>query len=192
MPELVFHRVGVHPPVKRVCMYCGRPAAHRREWTVRNPETDPPDDRATGTRYWGNSGDGTLALILLPLALVGLVLEWRARNTPSSLVPDHTVVTVTTCPRHRRYGWRFVWLVVLWAVTLGGVWAVAVQWNRVAPNQTPLWLLGVLLFLALGVPLILSFVYAEHGPVRVTRVRRDSVTLGFVRPAYFRAPEPPA
>ena len=133
---------------------------------------------------------GAVALLLLPFVLFGLILEWRARNTPSSLVPDHTVVTVTTCPRHRRFARRFVWLVVLWAVILGGVWAVAVQWNKAAPNQSPLWLVGVVLFLALGVPLILYLVYVEHGPVRVTRVRRDTVTLGFVRPAYFTAPEP--
>jgi hypothetical protein len=192
MPELVFHRVGVYPPVRRVCMYCGRPAAHRREWPVRNPETDPPADRAAGSRSWGNTDPGAVALILFPFVLVGLILEWRERNATSTLIPDHTVVTVTTCPRHRRFALRFVWLIALWAVILGGVWAFAVQWNKAAPNQTPLWLLGVVLFLALGVPLILYLVYVEHGPVRVTRVRRDTVTLGFVRPAYFTAPEPPA
>jgi hypothetical protein len=185
MPELVFHRVGVHPPVRRVCMYCGRPATHRREWRVRNPETDPPAGEPIGSGGWGSADVGVLARVL-----VGLVRDWRARDTPGTLVPDHTVVTVTTCRRHRRYAWRFVWLVVLWAVILGGVWAVATQWEKDAPNRSPLWLLGVVLFLALGVPFILYQLYLHHGPVRVTRVRRDTVTLGYIRRAYFTAPEP--
>src|SRR5436305_2094216 len=72
MPELVFHRTGPPTPVRRVCMYCGRPATYRREWRVTNPALDP--------------------------------------RTP--LVPDHTVVVVTACPRHRHYAHLFVWLAV--------------------------------------------------------------------------------
>jgi hypothetical protein len=100
------------------------------------------------------------------------------------------VVTVTACPRHRHYAWRFVWAVLLWALALGCVWAVAMLWQR-QPGGAPLWLVGVVIFVSLGVPFIFYLAYAGHGPVRVTAVRRDTVTLGHVRPAYFCAREAP-
>jgi hypothetical protein len=194
MPDLTFSRTGPNPPVRMVCMYCGRLATRRRDRWVRNPRLDPPEGGSSG-RVGGDPEGGLLNLILLPFVLVAMTRDlrgwWRHRRALAAaprLDPAHTTVTVTTCDRHRRYTRGLVLRTVgLWAVLVlatGGLLAAATSGDAAALIVT-----GVVAVVLL--PMMLLMQYGEHGPVRIAAVRRDSVILANVRPAYFSAPESP-
>lgn len=194
MPDLTFAR-GAEPPVKMVCVYCGAPATRARERRVTNPRLDPPGG---GSKVEVPSGDdpisGCIALVLLPLVLYGLLADLRAwwryraacRNAPP-LDPPHTLVTITTCEKHRNYRLRFVWAALVVGAVLAVLWA-GVLLLRHEPGGAPLWLVMLALVGTLAAPLVFGVVYDADGPVRVTRVARDAVTLGGVRQAYLDAP----
>lgn len=198
VPELTFRR-GAPAPVKMACVYCGAPAVHTRERRVTNPRLDPPA-RGSGS---GSSTDfpkgddpisGCIALVLLPLVLYGLWTDlrtdWRHRTACRAappLDPPHTLVTVTTCARHRNYGRRFAWSIFVTCAVLAVLWAGVVL-LRHEPGGAPLWLVMCALVGTLAAPLIYAVVYDAVGPVRVSRVTRDTVTMSGVRSAYFDAP----
>jgi hypothetical protein len=196
MPDLTFRR-GAPAPVKQVCMYCGRPATHARERRVRNPRLDPPpggaDHGASGVPTGDDPVSGCIALVLLPFVLVGLGRQlrdsWRhrvARWRAPPLDPPDTVVTVTTCDRHRHYGRRFVWGATLGLIVIAAGWAAMTLLDRDRLGA-PLWLAGGTVVATVAFPVVFLYLWATDGPVRISRVARDTVTLSDVRGAYFDA-----
>lgn len=195
MPDLVFRRRAPAQP-KKACMYCGGPATHVRERRIRNPRIDPRAGGGGGGLGVTPPGDdpisGCIALVLLPFVLIGLGRQardaWRhraAERAAPPLDPSHTVVTVTTCDRHRRYGRRFVKAGLLGALVLAVAWVPAVLGG---PNA-PLWLVGGVVVGTVAFPMILLLIWSSDGPVRVSAVTRDTVTITDVRQAYFDAVE---
>ncbi|MDY3561279.1 hypothetical protein R5W23_002556 [Gemmata sp. JC673] len=194
-PELIFHR-GDQASVKMACMYCGAPATHTHERRVTNPRLDAPSRSGAGGNV--SLGDdpisGCIALVLLPLVLYGLWGDlragWRHRaacRVAPPLDPPDTLVTTTTCDRHRHYARRFTRAVLTVCAACALLW-VGVVLLRHQPGGAPLWLVVGALVGTLAAPLIFVVVYDAVGPVRVSKVTRDSVTMGGVRSAYFDAP----
>jgi hypothetical protein len=195
VPDLTFRR-GAEGPVKMACMYCGALATHTRERRVANPRLDPlGSSPLPGLPAGDDPISGCIALVLLPFLLIGLGRRardsWRHRaalRVAPPLDPPHTVVTVTTCARHYRYGWRFV------VVAGAGVLVLALGWGTMflpgvrEPIGPPLWLSVGVLVATLAFPIVFLVAYAGHGPVRVSRVTRDELTLCDVRQEYFDAP----
>ena len=192
MPDLVFRRDGTHPPVKNVCMYCGRPAAHTRTQDITNPLLDPPG----GKRFdlpRGGDDIGCLAAVFLPLLVANIVMDVRdgsrhreaLKNAPP-LIPPSTTVTINTCDRHRRFVRRWVCAVVWWLVVMFLTWALIPLLRQ--PGGPPLWVFAVVIVSTLAAPMILLMMWVEHGPIRVERANRETVTLTRVRKAYFDAP----
>lgn len=198
MPDLIFRR-GAPAAVKMVCVYCGRPATHAREKRVTNPRLDPlPGGSAARDLGELPRGDdpisGCIAVVLLPFVLVGLGRQirdsWRyraAERAAPPLDPPHTVVTITTCDRHRHYGWRFVWFAVVGCLVLAAGWTAGVLLGRDGPPGAPLWLSAGTLIATVAFPIVFLFLWASDGPVRVSAVNRDTATLSDVRKAYFDA-----
>jgi hypothetical protein len=192
MPDLTFRRDGAHPPVKNACMYCGRPATHTRTRDITNPRLDPPG----GARFdlpRGGDDLGCFAVVFLPLLLANIVMEVRdgfrhseaLKNAPP-LVPPSTTVTVTTCDRHRQFWRRWGRVVLAWLAVMLVTWAL-IPLLRDQPGGAPLWVFAAVIVSTVAAPLILIMTWAEHGPIRVERVGRDTVTLTRVRQAYFDA-----
>ncbi len=203
--ELVFRRTGVSPPTRMFCMYCGGEATRVVRRKVRNPRVDPAppaaddrddrdddrcrrDSRRTSDSSSGDSG-GPDAGIALGGALLGGLAAFRPQPSGPPLKPDHTVVTVTTC-RGCRYG-RYLLRLAGPAVALlaaGVGLGFGLEWwaspdpsaaDAVASRAALVGLLAGLASVGWGV--------YRRPPVRVTEVRRDTVTLGGVRRAYFDA-----
>lgn len=203
MPELTLYRL--HPertPVRMICMYCGAEAKHRRQWRAENRRDDRGGGGSGGGVRLTPVPDGnepvsvTLAVLLLPLllwdaltSLAGAVGAVRRSNrtaaTPPKplppLDPPSTLVTVTTCCRHRRFGVRFAWYGLLLAAVLAVAWYFAIRAVRAEMGTEDATAGTALLTLAL------SFGYVLAGPVIVDRVGPDTATLDRVREAYFRA-----
>ena len=192
---------GARPgPVKMACVYCGAAATHTRARRVTNPRLDPPpagapDRGSAGLPAGDDPISGCVALVVLPFLLVGLVRwardGWRhraARRAAPPLEPPYTLVTITTCDRHRRYGRRFV------AAAAVGLFVLAAGWGAMLlpavrePIGPPLWLSVGVLVATLAFPIVFLMEYVSHGPVRVSRVGRDEVTVSGARRAYFDAP----
>lgn len=200
MSDLTFRRGATSGPVKMVCMYCGAPASHLHERRVTNPRLDPPAGSGSGvTPSDVPRGDdplsGCLSIVLLVLVLIGIgqgardAAKHRAalREAPP-LDPSHTVVTITTCDRHRRFGRRFVVAGVIGLFVLACGWGAMLLPAVREPLGPPLWLVMTVLIGTIAFPIVLLMEYAGHGPVRVSRVGRDEVVLSEVRQAYFDAP----
>jgi hypothetical protein len=207
MPELIVPRRNAgRPPM--VCMYCGAPATTAKEWREANRK---PEKAAGGGGTDLSSlptGDdpvsGVIALVILPLVLwellvglaagVGAVAGYLSRPRPTPAAdrkpkePPTTLVVVTACDRHRRFGDRFVWA---GAVALAGLWAWAVGETRRVMGTEEVGLAVALLvgavFATVLIPLGVSAWYAFAGPVTADRVTEDAVVLDRVRPAYFAA-----
>ena len=194
MPDLTFRRC-TPSPVKMVCMYCGAAATHAREQKVKNPRIDPRPGGGGGAGSLPTGDDpvsGCISLVLLPFVLIGLGQEARdagrhrtAERAAPPLDPSHTVVTVTTCDRHRRFGRWFLWAGLIGVLVLAVGWAAAV----IGGPDAPLWLVGGVLVATVAFPMILLMVWASDGPVSVSAAKRDTVTLANVRQAYFDAAE---
>ena len=193
MPDLTFRRDGTHPPVKNACMYCGRPATHSRTQDIANPRLDRNDGRRFDLPRGGDD-IGCLAVVFLPLLVANIVMEIRdgfrhhkALKHAPPLVPPSTTITVNTCDRHRRFGRRWVWVVLAWLVVMLLTWAL-VPLLRNQPGGAPLWVFAVIITSTVATPMILLMMWVEHGPIRVESVNRETVTLTRVRQAYFDAP----
>jgi hypothetical protein len=188
--ELTFHRCGPAPVVKTVCMYCGRPATRRDEFRVKNPRHDLPDGPRGPVGTTDPSGClGTiLALIWLCAATVAagarLAAWWRQRTTTTDapLVPADTLVVVTTCDRHANYPRWYARVTA--SVGLGVISAVVAGVAFVPLERLSKDPLAAIAVCAMAAVILLLAVFVR-APVRVTTVRRDSVLLGNVRPAYF-------
>ncbi len=197
MPDLIFRR-GVTEPVKMACMYCGAAATHARERRVTNPRLDPPDNpnpALDGVPGGDDPISGCIALVMLPFVLLGLGRQarvwWRHRaalKAAPPLYPPDTVVTVTTCGRHRCYARRFAVAAAVGVFVLACGWGAMLLPAVCEPVGPPLWLSVSMLVTTLAFPIVLLMEWANHGPMRVSRVGRDGVVLSDVRPAYFDAP----
>ena len=187
MSELTFNRCGTPLQVRPVCMYCGRPASHRDESRVKNPRQDP----ATGGGWGGGPGNGdgiigVIVLVFVALVTLGQVVTWGRRKLAASaeppLDPPDTLVVITTCERHQRYSW---WYARVMAVTVLGIFAALVVLLVRVPSERLLH--GEVLMVALCglVAVIGALAVFVRTPVRVTTVRRDSVIVSNIRPAYF-------
>ena len=200
MPDLTFDRTTPQrTPVRMVCMYCGRPAAHADQRRVVNPKEDPePCDteahrrrRLTGvlnglTNRSNVTNVMTVAVIVL--ATIGWLFDRLGRRDPDArlppLTPPDTVVTITTCGRHRWSAARRRWGAVAAIACKLAVWAwyVARELGR-PPGQSSTWLILVpILVSAVAVAAVARF---TRPPVRVTAVARDTVVVGNVSEAYF-------
>jgi hypothetical protein len=196
VPDLTFRR-GAVGRVKLACVYCGAPATHSRERRVTNPRLDPPASSSSLPEL--PAGDdpisGCIALVLLPFLLIGLGKHARdsrrhraALRAAPPLDPPDTIVTVTTCARHRRFGRRFVVAAVVGVLVLALGWGTMLLPAVREPIGPPLWLSVGVLVATLAFPIVFLMEYAGHGPVRVSRATRDEVTLSGVRQEYFDAP----
>jgi hypothetical protein len=200
MPELLLPRSRTAPP-PMVCMYCGRPASHSREWDV---EHRPDAGRGGGTDLTPvPTGDdpvsGVIALLLLPLlvwdavkAVSAALARRRVQEPPRPPKPvPVSRVAITTCDRHRWFVLRFVWAGIGVAVVLAGlwVWAVVVTRQQMGTENVDLAtaLLTTAIFATILLPIALSLWYCFAGPVIVDRVTPEAVILDRIRPAYFAA-----
>lgn len=200
MPELLLPRPNTTPP-PMVCMYCGRPAAHSREFEVEHRPTPQGvgGSDITPVPTGDDPVSGVIALLLLPLVIwdgvkaVSAALARRRADVPPK--PARPVpasrVAVTTCDRHRWFVARFAWAGLGMAVALTGLWVWAVIVTRQQMGTEDVDLATVLLTSAIiatiVLPLGLAFWYTLAGPVIVDRVTPDAVILDRVRPAYFTA-----
>ena len=200
MPELLLPRSNTTPP-PMVCMYCGQPATHSREWDVEHhPETRGGGGAdLTPVPTGDDPVSGVVALLLLPL------LIWDAVKSVSAAVAQSRVkvppkparpvpvsrAAVTTCDRHRWFVARFAWAGLGMAVVLAGLWTWAVIVTRRQMGTENVDLATVLLTSAIiatiGGPIGLSLWYCFAGPVIVDRVTPEAVILDRVRPPYFTA-----
>jgi hypothetical protein len=200
MPELLLPRSNKTPP-PMVCMYCGRPATHSREFEVEHHPTPRGGGGADITPV--PTGDdpvsGVIALLLLPFVIWDAVKAVSAAlSRPRANVPPKPArpvpvsrVAVTTCDRHRWFVLRFIWAGLGLAVLLAGLWVWAVIVTRQQMGTENVDLATVLLTSAIiatiAFPIGLSFWYTLAGPVIVDRVTPDAAILDRVRPAYFTA-----
>jgi hypothetical protein len=206
MPELTLYRL--HPvrnPTPMICMYCGADASHKRQWLAENLREERGRGGGASLTPVPTGDDpvsGIIAVLLFPILLweaikatvgaVGAVRTARragreAKRLPP-LDPPTTLVTVTTCPRHRWFALRFVWAGLLTAAGLAVLWYFAVRAVRAEGTEETVH--GTILLTAavvgtVAVPLGLSFWYVLAGPVIVDRVGQDMVVLDRVRTAYF-------
>lgn len=196
MPELLLSRSNTTPP-PMVCMYCGRPATHTREWDV---EHRPDAGRGGGADITPvPTGDdpvsAVIGLLLLPLVLWDLVKALTTRRPTAPPKPARPVpvsrVAVTSCDRHRWFILRFVWAGIGMAVALAGlwVWAVVVTGREMGSDDPILstTLLTTAILATILLPIALSLWYCLAGPVVVDRVTPEVVVLDRIRPAYFAA-----
>lgn len=198
---LVFRRTGSPTPVRMACMYCGAPATHRVDRRVTNRPTDSSGGRGPGydatQRTTADAGDNpvgavlaVVGLVIFAVQVVGDVRDWlaRRRELAPSAKPGYTVVTITTCDRHRRY-WPFAlraWLGAL-GLFLGTV-VLAVAFGHGYSPWASLFIVLPMVALFVG-PMLALIVLSNYPRVRVTDVSRDTVTLGGISPAYFGAAE---
>lgn len=211
MPELIVRRNDTGKP-PMVCMYCGAPATATVEWREANRAPGPNRGSGGGTDLTPvPTGDdpvsGIIAVLMLPLVLwellkglaagVGALVGYLTRPRPSPVPaqkppePPTTLVVVTTCARHRRFGDRFVWAGAAGALVLAGLWTWAVLETRRVMGTEEVGLAAALIigaiFASVLLPLALSVWYAFGGPVIADRVTEDTVVLDRVRHAYFDA-----
>lgn len=208
MPELTLRRTNA-APAPMVCMYCGGPATSAREWREENrrPAAAGGGTDVVPVPAGDDPASAVVALLMLPLVLwqllvalaaaVGAVAGWASRpaSAPRAPAPPKpapaTLVVVTTCERHRRFGDHFVWAGAAMLLPLAALWWWAVaETRRVMGTEdvdVAVTLVVAAILATVLLPVALAAWYFVAGPVVVDRVTESTVVLDRVRQAYFDA-----